>query len=178
MLDDVDQDRRSKASATIRRVTPADTAALKALIDATDLFPSHLLDDMLADYFRGDHDQGDHVWLTDDDGGPVGVAYYAPERMTVGTWNLYLIAVHPDRQGQGRGSALLRHVERALAARGERVLLVETSGLPSFERTRAFYRACGYDEEARIRDFYQAGEDKVIFRKALDAPEPSNPVGR
>ena len=24
-----------------------------------------------------------------DDGGPVGVAYYAPERMTEGTWNLY-----------------------------------------------------------------------------------------
>lgn len=54
-----------------------------------------------------------------------------------------------------------------LAARGERVLLVETSGLASFERTRAFYRKCGYDEEARIREFYQAGEDKIVFRKSL-----------
>ena len=43
-----------------------------------------------------------------------------------------------------------------------------TSGLPSFERTRGFYRLCGYDEEARIRDFYQAGEDKIVFRKALE----------
>ena len=25
----------------------------------------------------------------------------------------------------------------------------------------------GYDEEARIREFYQAGEDKVVFRKML-----------
>jgi ribosomal protein S18 acetylase RimI-like enzyme len=63
--------------------------------------------------------------------------------------------------------ALLRHVEQALAARGERLLLVETSGSPGFERTRAFYRKRGYEEEARIRDFYRAGEDKVVFRKAL-----------
>lgn len=44
-----------------------------------------------------------------------------------------------------------------------------TSGLASFERTRAFYRKCGYDEEARIRDFYRAGDDKIVYRKALAA---------
>ena len=47
--------------------------------------------------------------------------------------------------------------------------LVETSGLPEFERARAFYRKCGYEEEARIREFYNAGEDKIVFRKALRA---------
>ncbi|MCG8652575.1 MAG: GNAT family N-acetyltransferase, partial [Pirellulales bacterium] len=125
-------------SGAIRPVTPDDTAALKAVIDANELFPSEMLDEMMAGYFNGE--AGDDFWITYDDGGPVAVAYYAPERMTSGTWNLYLIAVHPDRQGQGHGAALLGHVERALAARGERVLLVETSGLPSFERTRAFYR--------------------------------------
>ena len=53
------------------------------------------------------------------------------------------------------------------SARGERVLLIETSGLGSFERTRDFYRTQGYDDEARIREFYGAGDDKIIFRKAL-----------
>jgi ribosomal protein S18 acetylase RimI-like enzyme len=160
---------------TIRPVTPDDVPALKAVIDANGLFPSDMLDDMVAGYFDGDASDG--FWLTVDDGGPVAVAYCAPERMTQGTWNLLLIAVHPGRQGQGRGAALLRHVEQALAARGERVLLVETSGLPSFKRTRAFYRKCGYDEEARIRDFYQAGEDKIVFRKALDTARASASVG-
>ena len=47
------------------------------------------------------------------------------------------------------------------------MLLIETSGLATFERTRAFYHALGYDEEARIREFYKAGDDKVVFRKAL-----------
>jgi hypothetical protein len=39
--------------------------------------------------------------------------------------------------------------------------------LPHFERTRQFYRTLGYDVEATIREFYNAGEDKVVFRKAL-----------
>ena len=158
-----------RQAATVRRVTPNDVPALKALIDATGLFLSDMLDGMLAPYFE-QGPTGSEFWITDDEGGPVAVAYYAPERMTEGTWNLYLIAVHPGCQGSGRGSALLRHVEEALGARGERVLLVETSGLPEFERTRAFDSINGYDEEARIRDFYQAGEDKVIFRKELGAP--------
>lgn len=106
-------------------------------------------------------------WLTLDDGGPVAVAYFAPERMTAGTWNLYLIAVRADHRGQGCGTNLVAHIERALAAEGMRVLLVETSGLPLFARTRAFYDRCGYTREARIRDFYQAGEDKIVFWKAL-----------
>ena len=54
-----------------------------------------------------------------------------------------------------------------LRGRGERLLLVETSGLGSFDLTRQFYRKNGYDEEARIRDYYGPGDDKVIFRKAL-----------
>lgn len=78
-----------------------------------------------------------------------------------------MIAVRPDRQGQGRGAALLRHVEDELRASSQRLLLVETSGLPTYERTRAFYGTCGYHQEARVRDYYQAGDDMVLFRKAL-----------
>jgi ribosomal protein S18 acetylase RimI-like enzyme len=123
---------------------------------------------MTAGYFSGEAKMD--YWLTYDDGKPVAVAYCAPEPMTEGTWNLLLIAVHPDRQGKGYGGAIMRYVEQALAENGERVLLVETSGLPSFEKTRAFYRKLGYDEEARIRDFYKAGEDKIVFWKAVALP--------
>lgn len=66
----------------------------------------------------------------------------------------------------------MRFVEQAVQVRGARVLLVETSGLPSFAHTRAFYHACGYHEEARIRDFYRAGDDKIVFWKALAQLSP------
>ena len=96
--------------------------------------------------------------------------YYAPERMTDGTWNLYLLAVHPDRQGRGRGASLVRYVEQDLRTRGARLLIIETSGLPGFARQREFYTGLGYQEEARIREFYSHGDDKVIYWKALAAP--------
>ena len=153
----------------IRPIAPDDKTALIALVEAMGLFQSHeteLLSQMLSDYFNGPTDSKE-FWLTDDDNGLVGVAYVAPERMTEGTWNLYLIAVHPDRQRQGRGAALLAQVEQILMERGERLLLVETSATESFEYVRSFYSKSGYDEEARIRDFYTAGVDKIVFRKAL-----------
>lgn len=149
----------------IRAVTAGDVGALAALIDATGLFPGEMLPGMAAGYLNDP--AADEGWLTDDEGGPAGVAYFAPERMTSGTWNLLLIAVHPARQGSGRGTALLNEAERAVRARGGRMLLIETSGLPEFEAVRAFYRRRGYAEEARIRDFYALGDDKVVFRKLL-----------
>lgn len=155
----------------IRPTIPEDTTALIALADATGLFPPsalELLRQMLTDSLGGSSDT-EHFWITDDDNGPVGVAYCEPERMTDRTWNLQLIAIHPDRQGQGRGTKLLRYVEQVLMAHDGRLLLVETSGLPNFDRTRAFYVKCGYEEAARIRDFYAMGDDKVVFRKMLNA---------
>ena len=154
----------------IRPTTPDDRTALMAIAGAIGFGPKEVeeLSEMLADYFSGDSESA-HFWLTDDDNGPVGVAYCEPERMTNQTWNLQLIAIRPDRQGQGRGATLLRYVEQTLTARGGRILLVETSGLPDFDRTRVFYAKCGYKEEARIRDFYAAGDDKVVFRKVLSA---------
>ena len=124
---------------------------------------------MAAPWLRGD--VAGHQWRVLDEGGhAMGVAYAAPERMTEGTWNLLLIAVHAGRQGGGGGSRLLQQVEADLARDGGRVLLVETSGLPEFGRTRGFYDRRGFRREAVIRDFYQAGEDKVVFWKALDRP--------
>lgn len=149
----------------IRAVTTDDLPTLRGVIDATGLFPGEMLDDMLAPHLSGA--APDEIWLTLDAGTPAAIAYCAPERMTAGCWNLLLIAVHPERQGRGHGAALVAHLERALAARRGRILMVETSGLPEFEPTRDFYRSLGFGAEARIRDFYAEGEDKIIFRKAL-----------
>lgn len=153
----------------IRPINAGDLAELGRLIVATGLFQSEelaQLDTLMKSHLSSEGNVTEH-WVVYDADGLVGVAYFAAERMTQGTWNLYLIGVHPDRQGRGHGAALLRHVEEMLRAQGGRVLIVETSGLEGFQATRAFYGRCGYTEEARIRDFYSAGDDKVVFWKAL-----------
>ncbi len=126
-----------------------------------------LVGGMLADYFETNK-EGGHVCVIDDEGGPLGVAYYQPEPAADRVWDLTMIAVRPVRQGQGRGAAMLRRVEEDLRARGGRLLLVETSSFPQYDRTRAFYVKCGYEEEARVRDYWAVGDDLVVFRKALN----------
>ena len=150
----------------IRTVLQSDLDALKAVIDTNGLFPSSLLENMMIDFFS--NPSTEDIWLTKEINTiPIAVAYCAPERMTNGTYNLYLIAVHKEYQGKGIGGEIMDYVEKILVANGKRLLLVETSGLPEFELTRKFYDKCNYKRQALIRDFYNEGEDKVVFWKKL-----------
>lgn len=157
----------------IRPATESDTPAIAELAFTSGLFPQTEVDTvqaLMAEYFARSRDEG-HACLLDDGDGveekPVGVAYYQPVPATDRTWTLLMIAVRKDRQGQGRGGALLRQVEAELGGRGQRLLLVETSGVPDFELTRTFYIKSGYTEQARVPDYYEDGDDMVLFHKNL-----------
>ncbi len=155
----------------IRLITQADSAAVLSLAVTSGLFlenETELVEKMLEDYFGGNNNNG-HACIIDQENEALGVAYYAPTVAANRTWDLTMIAVRQDSQGQGRGTLLLQHVENELQTSGQRLLLIETSGVPFFERTRMFYIKSGYLEEARIRDFYDVGDDKVVFCKVLNA---------
>ena len=154
---------------SIRPAEKKDLSDIGSIADATGLFPSDLLEPMIAGYF--DRSKRD-LWFVCElgDGAEhevVGFGFCEPERMTDGTWNLLAIGVEPSHQGQGAGGAMLRYLEDQLRQLNVRVLLVETMGTPEFELTRTFYRQNDYTEEARIREFYEAGADKIVFWKHL-----------
>lgn len=151
---------------TIRPLSADDLTSAKDVINTLGLFPGEMLDEMAAPFLTGIG--SDDLWLVALDKQVVlGLVYCSPERMTDGTWNLLLIAVRESEQGQGVGSRLMRHLEQTLSQRNGRVLIVETSGLPDFDRTRAVYKRLDYVEVARIPEFYAVGEDKVVFWKLL-----------
>jgi ribosomal protein S18 acetylase RimI-like enzyme len=97
----------------------------------------------------------------------IAYACYGASPGTLGTYDLYWIAVHPEHQGAGGGSRLLDEVERRLRERAARMLVVETSSRTDYESTRRFYERRGYAEHARLRDFYAFGDDRVIYGKRL-----------
>jgi ribosomal protein S18 acetylase RimI-like enzyme len=154
---------------TIHAVQSADNEAVIALAEASGLFNAEGLEQIqerLTTYLNGSNED---IWLLASDEQPMGVLYCTPEPMTSGTWNILMLLVHPNAHGQGYGRALIAHIEELVAVRKARLLIVETSGVEDFERTRSFYAQCGYTEEARIRNFYAASDDKVVFVKSLAA---------
>ncbi len=154
----------------IRPSDAAETGVLARMAVGTGVFKPLEIDtlrELFGDYHSGEGTDGHHAVTVEDDGQPIGFAYFAPTPMTEGTWHLYWIVVDKAIQARGTGSKLMAHVEAEVTARGGRVLLIETSSLPAYELTRKFYLKLGYDQEATVRDFYADGDHQVIFRKRL-----------
>ena len=157
----------------LRPAVPADTLALIDLAIATELFlpdEAEFLRGMLDDLHAGRLGVGHQVqvWVDDPGSAPVGVVYFGPNDMGERTWDLLWISVAPDRQGRGIGGGLVRFAEARIREAGGRLLVIDTSSLPRFDATHAFYGKHGYDEVARIPDFYADGDSKVIFAKRMD----------
>ncbi len=149
----------------IRPTAAPDLPTLRRVLEETELFPPDMLEGMWRGSLQGDPPA---LWFTAlADGEPIAFCYAQAEPLTDGSWNMLAIGVRRAVQGTGVGAALTRHLEGELKKAGARILIADTSGVPGFAATRKFYRKQGYAEEARIRDYWEAGDDKVTFRKAL-----------
>jgi ribosomal protein S18 acetylase RimI-like enzyme len=86
---------------------------------------------------------------------------------TLGTFDIYWIAVDPNVQHGGLGSALLAFAEAQIAARGGRLMVIETSGSELYRPTQQFYEKNGYRLAACVDDFYAPDDPKLIFTKTV-----------
>ena len=106
----------------------------------------------------------------------VGYACFGPTPATDRTYDLYWIAVHPSAQRSGAGASLMMEVEHQLESRRGRLLVIETSSRDDYAPTRRFYQKRGYEEGARLRDFYALGDDRVVLTKRLSDGPASPPA--
>ncbi len=156
---------------SIRSLRASDRAAIARIVRSTGNFTPaeietalELVDEALAD----GEASGYVIDVLEDDGRVVGYVCIGPTPLTDGTWDLYWIAVERTGQGKGYGQRLLRHAETEVRRRGGRLLLIETSSQESYGATIRFYERAGYRLEARIRNFYRPGDDKLVFARDLD----------
>jgi D-alanine-D-alanine ligase len=100
-------------------------------------------------------------------GRAVGWVCFGPTPCTSGTFDIYWVVVAAGQRGRGVGRSLMAHAEDLAARMGGRMVVVETSGRGSYDATRAFYSRLGYEETARVPDFYAPGDAKVVCTKRL-----------
>jgi ribosomal protein S18 acetylase RimI-like enzyme len=96
-----------------------------------------------------------------------GYVCIGPRPLTEGTYDLYWIAVNPSIQSKGVGSKLVKHIEDYIKNKNGRLILIETSGKPSYEKERKFYEKNQYDKLVEIKDFYRKADSLVIYGKYL-----------
>ena len=146
----------------IRDAVHSDIAAVGNIAEACELFEASMLPEMIEPSLSG----ADEFWMVAEaDGRTAAFAFARPEELTDRVWNLLALGVHPNARGKGLGGTLLRRVEDRLTS--ARMILIETTQLPDQHAARALYSKSGYEEVAKIPDFYEDGADKIVFVKRM-----------
>jgi ribosomal protein S18 acetylase RimI-like enzyme len=154
-------------SPVLRSLRPDDRPRLEAITRATGIFRENETAVALEVFDAAVAGSPDYTALAADlDGQLAGWICWGPTPCTVGTFDLYWMAVDPVLQGMGIGSALVSEMERRIAG-SARLIVVETSGRPDYLPTRSFYEARGYTVGGVIPEFYAPGDDQVVYVKLL-----------
>jgi len=111
------------------------------------------------------------ILVAEDGTGIAGYVCYGLTPLTESTWDIYWLAVSRERQGRGIGSALMTAAEGEIKQARGRLVIIETSAKPEYEKTRRFYRSHKYDFVCQIADFYAPGDDKIILQKRFNTDE-------
>lgn len=101
------------------------------------------------------------------DGSVAGWICFGPTPCAAGTFDVYWLAVGPAFRCRGLGSALLAHAEALIQVREGRLIVVETSSRNDYAPARRFYERHGYRKASVVPDFYENGDDKLVYVKAV-----------
>ena len=123
--------------------------------------------DLVRETIAKGAESGYHFIFAESGDNTIGFCCFGPIPCTLGAFDLYWIALHDRYRGKGIGKLLLLRIEEMIAEIGGRVIYIETSGLSRYNPTRSFYTGSGYKQVACLKDFYQEGDDKIVYEKRL-----------
>ncbi|MCF8411788.1 MAG: GNAT family N-acetyltransferase [Melioribacteraceae bacterium] len=154
----------------IRNCTTSDRNRLVEIINGIRLFTQEekkvaieIIDESIHNKYQEDYS----IYVIEHNSFVVGYYCYGPRALTNGVYDLYWIAIDEEFQNKGIGKILLTHCEGQIASVNGRLILVETSSLDEYIGTRSFYENNSYSIVSKIKDFYNCGNDLIIYAKYL-----------
>ncbi|HUG90500.1 MAG TPA: GNAT family N-acetyltransferase [Planctomycetaceae bacterium] len=151
-------------------VAAADRDHVRWIVESTGFFRPDEVDvavELVDERLAKGPPSGYEFVFAERDGRTVGYACYGPIACTIGSYDLFWIAVDRADQRGGLGRRLLEAAEDAIRRAAGRHIYIETSNRPQYASTRGFYERCGYRLAAVLPEFYAPGDDKVIYVKDL-----------
>ena len=157
-----------RGSWTLRRMVPADVAAVHALerrLFPVDAWPLEMFTAELAQPVCW-------YWVAEQDGEIIG---YAGLMCLRPVGDVQTIAVVPEHEGRGIGSALLRTLHAQARELGATEVLLEVRA--DNPRAQQLYRRFGYEQIHTRPRYYRDGADALIMRLDLSTPAaPGTPA--
>jgi GNAT superfamily N-acetyltransferase len=154
------------------RTTPvkADIQRVMEIVESTRFFYDHEVEvavELITERLSHGESTGYFFVFAEVDGVPVAYACYGPIPMSKTCFDLYWIATHYDFRGKGIGKQLLEETFRQAKLMGCKIIIAETSGLEHYAPTRAFYDSNKFELEAKLKNFYDEGDDKLFYTKRI-----------
>jgi GNAT superfamily N-acetyltransferase len=154
------------------RTTPEkrDTDSIREIVESTKFFYDHEIEiavELITERLNLGEVTGYYFVFAELDGVTVAYSCFGPIEMSKTSFDLYWIATHNDHRGKGIGKKLLDETFKVARSMGCRIIIAETSGLPHYAPTRIFYDTTGFELEARLKDFYDMGDDKLFYTKRI-----------
>ena len=152
-------------------VRASDLSVVRDILLSAGFFYDHEIEvgvELVRESLTPDESGGYCFVFAEVDGETVGYSCFGEIPCTVGSFDLYWIAVHEKCRGRGLGRALMATTEERIAGMKGRRVYAETSSRELYQPTRAFYERCGYRAEARMEAFYDVGDDKIVYVKAVE----------
>ena len=159
-------------TANIRPMTAGDKPAVVSILRNTPEFlPSEIViaEELINAFLEDPATSGYYICVSDIDGEIVGYICYGNTPLTEATWDIYWIAVAHQKQGYGIGHLLMKYAEEDIKEMHGRLIMVETSSKPEYNKTRQFYCNLNYNKVCQITDYYATGDDLVLYAKRLPA---------
>jgi ribosomal protein S18 acetylase RimI-like enzyme len=152
----------------IRPMVQADKQALlDILYDTPEFNPMDLTTaiEVIEDYLKEVEGSGYFTLVAEIDNKIAGYVCYGRNNMTESTWDIYWAAVSHNIQGKGIGRQLMTAAENHIQAAGGKLIILETSSTPIYDKTNRFHLSLGYTKICQIKDFYAPGDDQIIYEK-------------
>jgi len=153
-----------------QEIKQSDIAAIKEIVSSSGFFSAAEIEiaiELAQDKLDCGHDSSYRFLFAQKEGAVAGYTCWGFIPATIGSIDLYWIAVHKDSRGSGLGKQLLAETEKLIRQAGGRQIYAETSSRGQYLPTRRFYEVCGYQQGAFLQDFYAPGDGKIIFVKTI-----------
>ena len=155
---------------TIRLADQNDEAAVLDIIERTDFFRPVEVDiakEVFVEAAQGKEGCTYQSYVAEINKKVVGWICFGETPCTLGTFDIYWIAVDPSAQRQGIGRYMLHFAQKKIEEQKGRLMVIETSGTSKYEPTQEFYKKNGFFLAAKIPDFYAPGDDKLVYLNTL-----------